>query len=218
MRWLKNFRIDVYFRVRTMLYVFLSVNVVFAVFMLVCAVFRESFWEGALAFYHLTLCALYAYLTCRLTACGSGAGHLRELRASQTAGFLLAVLDLALGGIMFQVIRMGRSYIYPGYLIYAMAVFAFCSLGFSIYNAAAYRKFHNPVLSAVGEVNLAVSLMSIFALETALVTTFGSSVFFRQFITSATALIICAAVLVSAGVIARKRKRGPTIRICYTQC
>lgn len=196
----KSFRGNIYFRVRVMLCSSLSVNIIFAVFSLASAAFRESFWEGALAVYHLILCGLYAYLVRCLPDGETRDEHMRELQAEQKAGFALTALDFALGGIMVQVIRLGRSYIYPRYLIYGMALFAFCSLGFSILNVIKYRKLRSPVLSAAGAVNLTVSLMTLFGLETALLTAFGGGdTDFRRNITSVTAIFICIVVFVISG-------------------
>lgn len=195
----RRYRRDIYYKVHITIWISLSVNIAFAMFTLICALQNASFWEGALSFYRLSLCVIYAYLVRRLPTNSVSSEHLDELRTAQRVGFLLVMLDFALGGIMVQVIRMGRSYIYPSFLIYGMALFAFYSLAFAIWNVVRYRKLRNPVLSAVSVVNLTVSLMSIFALETALVTTFGNGdTVFREAITSITAITICAIVLIAA--------------------
>lgn len=206
-RFVRQYRSDTHFRVHTMLWVSFFIHILFAAFALLGAIQRTSFWEGALSVYHLSLCTLYVFLVCRQSA-GTEIEYPRQLRTARLAGLLLIILDFVLGGIMIQVIRFGRSYIYPGYWIYGGALLAFCSLTFAVLNILRYRKLNNPIFSAVGAVNLTVSLMSIFGLETALVTRFGSGdTSFREIITAITAAAVFVCVLVIAvRTIARSRK------------
>ena len=111
-------------------------------------------------------------------------------------------MDLALSGVVTQIIRDGYGSNYPGMLIYVAAVYAFYSLTLAIVNTVKYRKFHSPVLSAAKAVNLTTALVSMFNLETAMIDQFGDQAEqFRLIMTACTAFAVCVTVLVMAAFI-----------------
>lgn len=123
----------------------------------------------------------------------------QELRHYRTTGGFLFALDLALSVIATQIVQDGRSYAYPGTLIYVAALYAFYSLTLATVNIFKYRKFNSPVLSAAKAVNLTTALVSIFNLETAMLAQFGADqVYFRLIMTACTAFAVCATVLGAA--------------------
>lgn len=104
--------------------------------------------------------------------------------------------DLALSVIATQIVWDGYGYNYPGTLIYVVALHAFHSLILSAVNAVKFRKLHSPVLSAAKAVNLTTAVVSIFSLETAMLTQFGSDqAEFRLLMTACTAVSVCVIVL-----------------------
>lgn len=193
-----RWRSDDYFRVRMSLAASCWIDLFYAVFRVVCAVFYSSFWDGALGFYYALLCAVRFYLLRRTPGSRERKDYRRELRACRWAGVYLLALNLALLWISVQIVQDGRGYHYPGTLIYAMAAYAFYSLTVAIINAVKYRKFHSPVLTAAKSVNLTCALVSIFSLETAMLSQFGGDAQFQLLMTSATAAAVCILVLLIA--------------------
>lgn len=187
---------DRYFKVRSSLMLSFFVNLCYAGFKLICAALYISFWDGALAVYNLFLCVVRVYLIRRVPAERRESEREKNLRFYRATGFFLLVLDLPLSVIATQIVRDGRSYDYPGTLIYAAALHAFYSLVLAIVNTVKYRKFQSPVLSAAKAVNLITALVSIFNLETAMLAQFGADqVNFRLVMTACTAFAVCALVL-----------------------
>lgn len=190
---------DQYFKVRSGLTLSFFINVCYAGFKLGCAVWYVSFWDGALAFYYILLCAVRVYLLRCVPRSEQERTMEQELRHYRTTGGFLFALDLALSVIATQIVQDGRSYAYPGTLIYVAALYAFYSLTLAIINIFKYRKFSSPVLSAAKAVNLTTALVSIFNLETAMLAQFGANqVYFRLIMTACTAFAVCATVLGTA--------------------
>lgn len=187
---------DQYFKVRSSLTLSFFINMCYAGFKLACAVWYVSFWEGALAFYYVLLCAVRVYLVRRVPRKEQDWSIAQELRNYRATGIFLFALDLALSVIATQIVRDGRIYAYPGTLIYAAALYAFYSLTLATVNIFKYRKFNSPVLSAAKTVNLTTALVSIFNLETAMLAQFGADqVEFRLIMTACTAFTVCVMVL-----------------------
>ena len=206
---------DRYFKVRSSLLLSFFVNLCYAGLKLFYAARYASFWDGALAVYNILLCAVRVYLIRRVPLDGRERDMDRELRHYRATGIFLVGLDLALSGIATQIVRDGQGYYYPGILIFAVAAYAFYSLTIAIVNAVKFRKFHSPVLSAAKAVNLTTALVSIFNLETAMLTQFGGDdEQFRLVMTACTAVAVCAIVLGSAIFMVisanRKLRRLPT--------
>ncbi len=187
---------DRYFKVRSGLALSLFINLCYAGLKLTCAVLYSSFWDGALAFYYLLLCAVRVYLIRRVPSGEEGQDIAKELRWYRATGVFLFGLDVALSGVATQIVRHGYGSNYPGVLIYVAAVHTFYSLTLAIVNIVKYRRFRSPVLSAAKAVNLTTALVSIFNLETAMIAQFGAEqVHFRLIMTSCTAFFVCAIVL-----------------------
>lgn len=164
---------DEYFRVRAGLFVTFAVNAGYALLRIVSAVLFSSFWYGVLGLYYLLLCAVRLFLARRMSPAmpHSRQAELKVLRT--TGGFLLAV-NLALLGIARQILVDGRSYDYPGYLIYAAAAFSFYSLTMAVINTVRFRRFESPLLAAAQSVSTTTALVSLFSLETAMLARFGT--------------------------------------------
>lgn len=186
---------DEYFHVRAGVLISLLVNLLFAALKLGGAILYTSFWDGALAVYYILLCAVRLYLIRRIPASRERTDHTKELLSYRAVGCFLFPLNIALAIVSVQIIRKGQGYYYPGTMIYAMAAYAFYCLILSFANAVRYRKYKSPVLSAAKVLNLTCALVSIFSLETAMLSQFGpGESAFRTVMTSATAAV-CAAVL-----------------------
>lgn len=205
---------DRYFKVHSSLLLSFFINLCYAGFKLVCAIWYSSFWDGALAVYNILLCAVRIYLIRRVPVERQESDMERELRYYRATGFFLAALDIALSGIAAQIVRDGQGSDYPGTLIYAAAFYAFYSLTIAIVNMVKFRKFNSPVLSAAKAVNLTTALVSIFNLETAMIAQFGAGqAYFRLIMTACTAFAVCVTVLgiaIFMVVSANRKLRGLT--------
>ena len=193
-----RWRADANFRVRMGLLLSLAINLCYAVMRMGYAALYASFWDGALGAYYILLCAVRLYLIRRTPKTQEEARYVDELRACRCTGWLLLVLDLALVWISVQIVLDGQGYDYPGTMIYVAALYAFYSLTISIVNAVKYRRFRSPVLSAAKAVSLTTAMVSIFSLETAMLSRFGGEPRFQFLMTAGTAGAVCCLVLATA--------------------
>lgn len=89
------------------------------------------------------------------------------------------LLNFALLGIHCITLYMGHIITYPGYMIYAIAVYTFYTVITAIRNVVIDRKNNDPILSASKALALDVASISIYSLQSALISVFGGSERFR---------------------------------------
>ena len=107
--------------------------------------------------------------------------------------FLLA---LGIFGMIYQMIFTDKNYKYPESLIYVSAIYTFCILTFAIVNTIKYHKKENYILSAAKMLSFAVALMSLFTLQTIMISSFGAEeVNFRRLMNRIFGIVILLSVL-----------------------
>lgn len=202
---------DHYFRVFAGLCLSLAVNLAFAGMKLYAAIFQHSLWMGAIAGYYIQLCLIRMFLTKQLLHGEKEKSMEREWRAYRITALLLFLTNMALSAIVTQIVREGRSYYYPGFVIYATAAYTFYSMGSSIYNFIRYNKFSSPLLSAVKTVSLTTALVSVFTLQTAMISSFSGEEEQTFLLNEITGAVVCIMVLTMAVFMlfrAGKREKG----------
>ncbi len=165
-------------RAKISLYAGLGINVLYAGLKLTAGVYYQSFWLGAIAMYYMILSLIRFSLVKRERSLSGFADNkerrLYELKSYRFCGYFMFVLHAAVMGLVIQMIWQNRSYSYPGFLIYAFAAYAFYCLGIAVKNMIKYRKLEHPLLSASKMLSFACALTSILALQTAMMTQFGT--------------------------------------------
>lgn len=206
---------DPLFRTNVSLYCSLALNFLYALTKLAFGLYYRSAWFGTLAVYY----ALLALMRFSLLRC---AGK-RELEADQLAewhryrlcGALLLVMVLTLSGIVILVVSENEGFHYAGYLIYVMAMYAFYSVITAIRNVIKYRAYRSPVMSAAKVMQLVTALVSMLALETAMLEQFsdGNTAQFRTVMTGCTGGGVCAIILcIAVYMLRRSGKMLQTIK------
>lgn len=162
-------------RMRLSLYNGTAFNLAFGLFKLVIGIVYRSAWFGAVGIYYMVL-SLMRYLLLRKDRAlrKSPAPTLSaQWQSYRICGGLLLMLNAAMSGIVIQIIRLNESYYYPGFVIYASAAYTFYRLTIAIIQSVRLRKQSQPLFTAAKHIDLSAALMSIFALQTAMFTTFG---------------------------------------------
>ena len=98
-------------------------------------------------------------------------------------------------GIIIQILFKNETYRYNGVVIYATAAFTFWRLISAIIQVIKYRKKHTHVMSAAMFLNLSASFMSLFALQTAMISEFGNGFDSSGAMNTATGIAVSAAVI-----------------------
>lgn len=196
-RYVRRYLTDIPFKTKVTLYGSLGVNVLYAGLKLASGIYYGSVWFITLAVYYGFLAVLRFLLLRHVNRNTVGKNLLSEWKRNRLCGLLLILMNIALGGMTVLVIRQNRSFEYAGHLIYVMALYAFYAVITAVINLIKYRKLGSPVLSAAKTISLAAALVSMLALETAMLTQFGGAddMAFRHVMTAATGAAVCLAVL-----------------------
>lgn len=171
LRW----RGDVRWRVKLSLYTSLTLNTAYAVFQLGLGFTHRSVWFYTLAAYYLLLVIMRFSLLRYTRKHAAGSDRKSELFRYRFCGYLLAAMNLVLGGIVFFISRQGKTFHHHEITTIAMAAYTFCALGFAIAGLVRYRKEQSPVYTCAKVISLAAALVSMLTLESAMLTTFGGT-------------------------------------------
>lgn len=167
----------------------LFVNLAFTSVHVVASFLFASFWFAALGAYHLILGAMRFHLLLsarRLTALPQPQRLVAEMKAYRLCGYLMFGLNAVMGGVIVLMVLQNRSFTYSGYVIYAAAFFSFYCMVLAVFNLIRFRRSGSPLLSAAKTVSFCAALMSILALQTAMLQQFKGNGAFRQMMNTVT--------------------------------
>lgn len=135
---------------------------------------HRSAWFYSLAAYYVSL-AVMRFCLVRHTLHHKPGEHLQqELRYYRICGWVFLVMNLALSGMIFFMIRENRVTRHNEITTIAMAAYTFGTLTKAIINVPRYRKYNSPAMSAARVVSLASACVSMLTLENTMLTTFGN--------------------------------------------
>ena len=210
--YLHRYLTDMPFKTRVSLYRALSINVLYAAFKLGSGVYFRSVWFITLAVYYGLLALMRFLLLRHVTAHAPSQNLTGEFRRSRLCGVILLGMTLVLSGVVLLVLHQGEGFSYGGNLIYAMAFYCFYTTITAVVRLVKYRRMGSPVLSASKAIDLTAALVSMLALETAMLSRFGAAddLLFRTRMIAATgaavfALVLCMAVYMIVRSTARLR-------------
>lgn len=200
--WLHRYMTDDHVRMHVSLYLSLGLNMLYAVMKLIMGAYYRSAWFGTLGVYYALLTAMRFMLLGHVRRNVPGRALASELKHFRLCGAVLIPMTIALTGVVILVIDRNEGFQYAGYLIYVAAMYAFYKVISAVVNLVKYRRYNSPVMSATKAVSLAAALVSVFALETAMLSQFGQErdLLFRRMMTTATGAGICAFILSMATV------------------
>ncbi len=166
---------DARVRDRVLLYVSLAVSCGYACLNAVGGVMLRSPWLGTLAFYYIML-SLLRFSLARGYRQESVADKWKRYRLTAV---LMLLLTVALFGIFCMTIYSGHIIAYPGYLIYAVAAYTFYAVISAVRNIIVCRRYDDPILSASKALKLVAAVISVYSLQSALISAFGDDEAFR---------------------------------------
>jgi hypothetical protein len=174
----KRYLGDIEYRSALSLYQGVFINLIYTIFSFVTSWIYASVWLGTIAVYYLSLSSIRFLLLRsirRIAALETNEKVLaNELHSYRTCGYMMFLLNVAMTGMVIQMIWQNKGYAYHGYIIYMSAAYTFYCLIISIINIVKFRKSSNIILSATKALNFARALMSVLVLQTAMLEQFGS--------------------------------------------
>lgn len=151
-----------------------AIDAVWAIANLVLGILQASVWFITLGAYYMVFGIMRIVLLSYFRQ-DSTADESASRRIERICGVLLLVSIFVLSGIVTLVMVDMGGYVYHEIMIYAMATFAFYSLIASIVSYVRLRKHDDVIAITNSRVNLSIALVSIFAVEIAMLTAFGTA-------------------------------------------
>ncbi len=166
------------FGYRTMVFsgISLGINAAYAVLQGVLGIIYRSPWYGMFAVYYIILSLLRGgalWMNLRAERGLAAAKQRAKLRIYLGCGSMFIVLSVALGTAAGYMIITDTSFRYAGLTIFVMAAYAFYKITLSVINLVKARHYNDYGVQAFRNINLTDALVSIFALQTALIAAFG---------------------------------------------
>lgn len=165
---------DAVFKARVVLYRSLALNLAYAAANGAFAYFYRTHWFALFALYYGILAVMRFLLIRYVQKNPIGQNRLGELQCARLCAAILLTVNLALSGAVLMMVFFQRGFAYRGYLIYVMALYTFYATAHAITDMIKYRKYHSPVMSVSKMIQLAAALVSMLALETAMLAQFGA--------------------------------------------
>lgn len=195
---------DLAFRGSVGIYRGVAVNLCYVVFRIAAGIRYTSVWFISMAAYYLVLGLLRAHLA----FCYRRRTPALERRCYRQTAWLLFLLNLTMGGMIFQMVRTNSGYSYPGMLIYISAIYTFYITTVSIVGLVKYRRLGSPILSAAKVLNVISALMSLLGLQTAMIAQFSANgEAYRMRMNAITGgCVYCAVIVIAVAMLLRSRK------------
>ena len=157
------------------IYASLLINLIYGVFKLSTGIYYKSVWFITFAIYYLLLCLMRFLLVKSIKKDEFGYDLKSEYKKFGLTGVILLLLDIVLAGMIVLIIHQDQTFVYPGALIYIVALYDFYLIISAFVNVFKHRKFKSPILSANKFISLTVAMISMISLEVAMIYQFGSN-------------------------------------------
>lgn len=197
-KYIKRFFEDIPYRLNVSLHASLAVNLLYAGMHAFSGFYYHSVWFGTLSAYYIFLAVMRYLLVRHIRKNSLGSSLAAELKRYRLVGLILIMMNMALAGVVILALRYNYGFNYAGTLIYVMALYTFYITVMAVINIIRYRQSQSPAMSAARAINLTAALVSMFSLETAMISQFNdqsTSPMFRQAMIAFTGGIVCAVVV-----------------------
>lgn len=153
-------------------------SLLFSCFNAYMGIVNRSIWYGALATFYISLAFLRGgVLTYHKNRIGkkdkTQNDEYVKAKVYRNSGIITLVLNIALSSAIAQMIFSSAHFTYMGWTIFAYAAYAFYKITMSIISFVKAHKQEDLTVRAIRNINLVDALVSILALQTALLTMFS---------------------------------------------
>lgn len=153
-----------------------TMSLLFSGFNAFMGISNRSIWYGALAAYYIALALLRGgvliFHKSKLTKQEKNE-EIYKVKVYKNSGIITLILNVALSVAIAEMIFSNAHFEYLGWTIFAYAAYAFYKITMSIISFVKAHKQEDLTVRAIRNINLVDSLVSILALQTALLTTFS---------------------------------------------
>lgn len=177
-----------------------SVSIFFSIFTGVLGIMASSVWYGSLSLYYILLTSLYGCVIINRKR------EENQYKIYRLCGILLMILNSALSVAIAQMIFKGEGFEYGELMIYVYATYAFYKITVAIVRLSKLGRKCEPIAHATALINLTGGMVSVLALQTALLSTFGDGVNSSLFNTLTGSLVSVSAICISIFMIIKGTK------------
>lgn len=174
-KYAKTYLTDVDLRMRVSMYRGLLINFCFATFKIILGFIYNSSWLFAMAGYSVILSLMRVIVIWRSQKKGLTEieERRRGLQSYRVCGWLMMLLNIAVSVIMFMVIVQKQTIEYHAIVTIGLATYTFYCFFMAIKNVIKFRDRKNLVYATIKRIDLVKSIVSVFTLQVAMLTSFG---------------------------------------------
>lgn len=173
-KYINRYFTDVRLRMNISLYGSLVWNIAFGVLQLFLGFYHKSLWFYSMFAYYVMLGVMRFFLLKHTRKYNANEEVEIETKKYVVSGWLLLFMNLALAIIVAFIVSMNKTFVHHMITTIAIAAYTFFTLTFAIINLFKYKKYNSPVYSASKTISLTAAVVSMFTLETTMLTTFGT--------------------------------------------
>lgn len=170
------------------------ISLLFSAFNAYMGIANRSIWYGALAGFYISLAFLrggvLTYHKSRIGKKKTQNDEYVKAKVYRNSGIITLLLNLALSSAIAQMIFSNAHFYYIGWTVFAYAAYAFYKITMSIISFIKAHKQEDLTVRAIRNINLVDALVSILALQTALITTFGDATMDVSMLNTITGVIV----------------------------
>lgn len=168
----RRYKTDLIFKAEISLYISLGINLVYSFYKAFAGIYYHSIWFGTVACYYIILSIERFFLLHHIRK--KQKDYMAEMKKCYWCGCLLLALTIVIIGMSIYMIHKGQVTIYPEHIIYAAAGYTFYNFISAVINTVKYRKASSPIYHTSKLITLATALVSVFSLQTSMLTEFGN--------------------------------------------
>ncbi len=186
---------DEYAVSRIFLILDLVLSAVYAAVLIVSGFITESPWMRAAGGYYVFV-GIVCYVLVKGRISGDESDEKEDLKRCVIAGVLMVLLAAVVITLVQIAVKGHQDVEYPGMMIYAAALSTFVFFGSAVSNMVRYRGFTDPVMCTVKRFRMNKALYSMFVLQLAMFSAFGSGVPAENMLNIAVGIMVCVTVTV----------------------
>ena len=201
---------DVQLRMKVSLYASLLLNVLYAILQLGLGFYHNSLWFYSMAGYYFMLALIRYFLADYTKTYQANENEEKEIQKSLICGFLLLIMNIALGVVVALVVLQNKVFNYDVITTIALATYTFVSFTLAIVSCIKFRKFNSLVYSSAKSISLITSTVSMLTLESIMLSTFGDGKdlrFSKVVLSTSGAVVVIFSIIVAVLIILKANKK-----------
>ncbi|MDE6472639.1 MAG: hypothetical protein K2L52_06390 [Clostridia bacterium] len=192
--------------VRTVIFATFSfaISIAYGAYNFTLSVIESSVWYGVLAIYYILLAVMRGGVVVhhrkkrKAQKIGKVVENekIKQIKKYRVCGIMLVIMMFAISIAVMEMISEHKTFEHAGYMIYASAMYTFYKVTVAIVHIVKAKKQSDMTVQAIRNINLADASVSLLALQTSMIHSFGDKdeVRFADTLNGATGAVVCALV------------------------